>query len=356
MKLVLRWFPYGDDSVKLDQIRQIPGVSGVATHLTKIPAGDVWTMDEINMVKNEINAHGLEMEVIESLNIHEDIKKGLPSRDMYIDNYIVSMKNLAEAGVKCICYNFMPVMDWYRSNLMQPLPDGSTTMAYNHDEAVKLTLEAITSSMIEGSNDFSLPGWEPERFGKMAEDIKFYQNVSQEEFFANIKYFLDAVIPVAEQLDINFAVHPDDPPFPLFNLPKVVNNKESIDTYLNLNASKRNGLTLCTGSLGAGITNDVVDIANSFASRDKVHFVHLRNVKHTSDTDFYESSHLSSCGDLDMFAIVKALHDNGFDGYIRPDHGRMIWGEVGRPGYGLYDRALGAAYINGLWEAVTKLG
>ena len=209
MKLVLRWFPYGDDSVTLKQIKQIPGVSGVATHLTKIPVGDIWTMDEINLVKDEINSYGLEMEVIESLNIHEDIKKGLPSRDMLIDNYIVSMRNLAKAGVKCICYNFMPVMDWYRSNLAKELSDGSTAMAYSHKEAVQLTLEKITSSMIDGSHNFSLPGWEPERFAQMAEDIKFYQNVSSEEYFKNIKYFLDAVVPAAEELDINFAVHPE---------------------------------------------------------------------------------------------------------------------------------------------------
>ena len=355
MKLILLWFPYGDDSVTLNQIRQIPGITGVATHLTRIPVGEIWTMDEINLVKDEINSYGLEMEVIESLNIHEDIKKGLPSRDMLIDNYIESMKNLSKAGVKCICYNFMPVLDWYRSNLAKPLPDGSNSMAYNHEDAVKLTLEKITSSMINGSHDFSLPGWEPERFGQMAEDINFYQNVSSEEYFKNIKYFLDAVIPAAEELDINFAVHPDDPPMPLFNLPKVVNSKESIEKYLNLNASKRNGLTLCTGSLGAGVGNDVVDIAKTFTSEGKVHFVHLRNIKHISDNDFFESAHLSSEGDLDMLAIVKALYENGFDGYIRPDHGRMIWDEAGRPGYGLYDRALGACYINGLWEAVTKL-
>ncbi|MBR2549314.1 MAG: mannonate dehydratase [Clostridiales bacterium] len=355
MKLVLRWFPYGDDSVTLKQIRQIPGVSGVATHLTRIPVGDVWTMDEINLVKDEINSYGLEMEVIESLNIHEDIKKGLPSRDMLIDNYIESMRNLSKAGVKCICYNFMPVMDWYRSNLAKELPDGSNAMAYSHSVAMNLTLEKITSSMIDGSHNFSLPGWEPERFGQMAEDIKFYQNMSSEDYFNNIKYFLDAVIPVAEECDINFAVHPDDPPMPLFNLPKVVNSKESINKYLNLNTSKRNGLTLCTGSLGAGIHNDVPDIAKTFTSMGKVHFVHLRNVKHETENDFHESAHLSSCGDLDMLAIVKALYENGFDGYIRPDHGRMIWDEVGRPGYGLYDRALGATYINGLWEAVTKL-
>ncbi len=354
MKLVLRWFPNGDDSVTLDQIRQIPGVSGVATHLSDIPAGEVWTKDQIEHVKREVNSYGLEMEVIESLNIHEDIKKGLPSRDMYIDNYLVSMRNLAAAGVRCICYNFMPVLDWFRSDLASPLPDGSNTMAYSHEKALDLTLEKITHDMIDGAHNYSLPGWEPERFGKMAEDIKFYQNITSDQYFSNIKYFLDAVIPEAEELGINFAVHPDDPPTPLFNLPKVVNSKESIARYLDLNKSSANGLTLCTGSLGADLNNDVEDIARTFTGQGKVHFVHLRNVKHTTETDFYESGHLSSLGDLDMFAIIKALYENGFDGYIRPDHGRMIWGEVGRPGYGLYDRALGAAYINGLWEAVSK--
>lgn len=355
MKLVLRWYPYGDDTVTLDQIRQIPGISGVATFLTDIPAGEVWPLEKILALKNEINSYGLEMEVIESLNIHEDIKKGLSTRDMYIENYITSMKNLSEAGVKCICYNFMPVMDWFRSNLAKDLPDNSNTMAYSHKIASGLTLESLTKSMMDGSNNFSLPGWEPERFPKMAEDIKFYQNVSHEEYFKNIKYFLDAVIPYAEKYDIDFAVHPDDPPWPLFNLPKVVNNKESIETYLGLNNSKRNGLTLCTGSLGADLSNNVADMASEFTKAGKVHFVHLRNVKHVSETDFYESAHQSEYGDLDMFEIVKALYDNGFDGYIRPDHGRMIWGEKGRPGYGLYDRALGANYIKGLWEAISKL-
>ena len=354
MKMILRWFPNGDDTVTLEQIRQIPGVSGVATFLSDIPAGEIWPMERILAVKNEVNAAGLEMEVIESINVHEDIKKGLPTKDMYIDNYIKTMKNLADAGVKCVCYNFMPVLDWYRSDLYLPIEDGSLAMSYSHDFAKTLTLESMTESMINGSNNFTLPGWEPERFGKMAEDIAFYQNVSQEEYFKNIKYFLDAIIPAAEEFDLDFGVHPDDPPFPLFNLPKVVNNQESIRTYLKLHDSKRNGLTLCTGSLGANKNNDVPAIAAEFAAEGKVPFVHLRNVKHTSDTDFHESAHPSACGDLDMFAIIKALQDNGFDGYIRPDHGRAIWGEKGRPGYGLYDRALGATYLEGLWEACQK--
>lgn len=355
MKMILRWFPNGDDTVTLDQIRQIPGVSGVAVMLSHIPCGEVWSPEEIKKVKDEVNAAGLEMEVVESVNIHEDIKQGLPTRDQLIANYIETMKNLAEAGVKCICYNFMPVLDWYRSDLYMPLPDGSNCMAYCHEIAKTLTHESMTKAMMDGSNNLSLPGWEPERFAKMAKDIEFYQTITQEEYFENIKYFLDAIMPYAEEYGIDFGVHPDDPPYPMFNLPKVVNNAEAIRHYLELNPSKRNGLTLCTGSLGANPNNDVAAMAKEFASMGKVPFVHLRNVLHTGEGEFHESAHLSSCGSLDMFKIIEALYDAGFDGYIRPDHGRMIWGETGRPGYGLYDRALGACYINGLWEAVTKL-
>ena len=355
MKMILRWFPNGDDTVTLEQIKQVPGVSGVATMLPFIPVGEVWTNDVIKAVKDEVNNAGLEMEVIESVNVHEDIKKGLPSRDRLIENYIQTIKNLADNGVKCICYNFMPVMDWFRSELAHPMGDGANTMAYSHKEAVKFTPEYLSKSMLEGSNNLSLPGWEPERMDKFAADIEFYQNVSVDEYFKNIKYFLDAIIPAADQCDIDFGVHPDDPPWPLFNLPKVVNNKESIHRYLDLVDSKRNGLTLCTGSLGANPANNVVEIAKEFASAGKVPFVHLRNVKHTSPQDFFESAHLSECGDLDMFEILRTLYECGFDGYIRPDHGRMIWGETGRPGYGLYDRALGSNYILGMWEALNKL-
>ena len=226
MKMIFRWFPNGDDTVSLDQIRQIPGVSGVATFLSDVPAGEVWSYEEIRKVKQEINDAGLEMEVIESINIHEDIKKGLPSRDEYIANYIETMKRLHEEGVKCICYNFMPVMDWFRSDLYLPLEDGSYAMAYSHEAAQELTLQKMTESMIKGSNNFSLPGWEPQRFAAMAADIEFYQNVSSEEYFSNIKYFLDAIMPYAEEYDLDFGVHPDDPPFSLFNLPKVVNNQD----------------------------------------------------------------------------------------------------------------------------------
>lgn len=355
MKMILRWFPYGDDSVTLKQIKQIPGVSGVATCLPKIPVGEVWPLDILKDLRKTINDAGLEMEVIESVNIHEDIKKGLPTRDRYIENYQETLKNLREVGVKCLCYNFMPVIDWARSDLSFPAEDGSTVMAYRHEQVLKMNPAAMGEAMFSKARGYSLPGWEPERLSAMAADIAFYQNVTVEEYWKNMQYFLNAVIPVAEECGINMAIHPDDPPWPLYGLPKVITDAEHIRTFLSLHGSPANGLTFCTGSLGSSLENDLPAMAREFAGMGRVHFAHLRNVKHLTPVDFDESAHLSACGDLDMLAIVKALYDSGFDGYIRPDHGRMIWDEKARPGYGLYDRALGACYLEGLWEACEKL-
>lgn len=356
MKMVFRWFPNGDDSVSLSQIRQIPGVSGVAACMPQIPVGEVWPAEQIFAMRDEVNAAGLEMEVIESVNIHEDIKKGFPSRDRLIDNYIETVRRLHEAGVKCICYNFMPVMDWARSSLDYPLEDGSTAMSYEHELALKMNPNTFADKLLGSSCGYSLPGWEPERLPAMAADIEFYQSMDVEQYWGNMKYFLDALMPYAEKYDMNFAIHPDDPPWQLYGLPKVITGAETIRKFFELNGSVRNGLTLCTGSLGANVENDLPAMAAEFAGMGRVHFAHLRNVRHTAEKDFHETGHLSSCGDLDMFEIVRALHDNGFDGYIRPDHGRTIWGENNaRPGYGLYDRALGATYLNGLWEAVDKM-
>lgn len=353
MKMILRWFPDGDDSVTLQQIRQTPGVCGVATCLPKIPVGDVWPLERLQALRQEINAAGLEMEVIESVNIHEDIKKGLPTRDAYIANYIATLHNLHAVGVKCLCYNFMPVIDWARNDLAYPLEDGSTVMAYRHDEVVKLNPGTMADAMLGKSGGYSLPGWEPERLGQMATDIEFYQSMSVEQYWDNMRYFLDAVVPVAKQLDITLAIHPDDPPWPLYGLPKVITNAANIREFLALNQDNYNGLTFCTGSLGSSVDNDIPAMIREFGPR--IHFAHLRNVRHLSPRDFDEAAHLSACGDLDMFEVVRALHESGFDGYIRPDHGRMIWGEQARPGYGLYDRALGATYLHGLWEAISKM-
>lgn len=353
--MIMRWFPGGDDSVTLKQIKQVPGVSGVATCLPDVPVGEVWPLDRLIALKEEINNAGLEVEVIESVNIHEEIKKGLPTRDRYIENYIKTMANLAAIGVKCLCYNFMPVIDWARSDLATPLPDGSTVLSYRHEQVLKMNPAKIADVMLSQARGYSLPGWEPERLAAMAADIEFYQSMTPEDYWKNIKYFLAAVVPYAEKYGIKMAIHPDDPPWPLYGLPKLITNAEGIRTFLSLYDSVYNGLTLCTGSLGANPDNNLPALIREFTAQGRVHFAHIRNVKHHSSRDFDECAHLSSCGNLDMYAIVKAFYDNGFDGYIRPDHGRMIWEEKARPGYGLYDRALGVTYLLGLWEAISKM-
>ncbi len=354
MKMILRWFPGGDDSVSLWQIRQVPGVSGVATCLPDIPVGAVWPLDRLQALRSEVNAAGLSLEVIESVNIHEDIKKGLLTRDGYIQAYLDTLTHLREIGIKCLCYNFMPVLDWARSDLAHPLADGSTVLSYRHEEVLKMNPSAMADRMAEKALGYSLPGWEPERLNQMQADIEFYQSMSAEQYWQNMRYFLDAVIPHAQALDIRMAIHPDDPPWPLYGLPKVITGAENIRTFLSLYDSPANGLTLCTGSLGANRANDIPAIAREFSKANRIPFAHIRNIRHLTDRDFDEAAHPSPCGGLDMYEIVRALYETGFDGYIRPDHGRMIWGEKARPGYGLYDRALGVTYLLGLWEAISK--
>lgn len=354
MNMIMRWFPFGDDSVRLSHIRQVPGVTGVATCLPGVPVGEVWPLEMLRTLRDEIASFGLSMEVIESVNIHEDIKKGLPTRDRYIENYIKTLEHLSQVGVRCLCYNFMPVMDWARSDLAHPLLDGSTVMAYRHAEVLQMNPAKIGDALLSKSAGYSLPGWEPERLAAMAEDMRLYQQMDESTYWDNAKYFLDAVIPHAERLHINMAIHPDDPPWPLYGLPKVITSAENIRKYLALHDSPANGLTLCTGSLGANLANDIPAICAEFAAMGRVHFAHIRNVRHLSAQDFDECAHPSACGDLDMYAIVKALMDAGFNGYVRPDHGRMIFGERARPGYGLHDRALGIAYLLGLVEAIEK--
>ncbi len=355
MKTILRWFPDGDDSVTLKEIRQIPGISGVAACLPHIPVGEIWPLDRLKSLRDEINAYGLECEVIESVNIHEDIKKGLPSRDRYIDAYIATIRNLAAIGVRCLCYNFMPVMDWIRSDLAAPAADGSTVMEYIHDTVIHMSPDQLADAMSGKARGYSLPGWEPERIRLMQADIEFYRGMTQEDYWANLKYFLDAVVPAAEQCGVALAIHPDDPPWQLFGLPKVITNAENIRRFLSLNNSRYNGLTLCSGSLSADMDNDIPAMIREFGGMGRIHFAHVRNIRHTSPVDFQECAHMSACGDLDMFEIMRAYHDVGFDGYLRPDHGRMIWGEKARPGYGLYDRALGVQYLLGIREALEKM-
>ncbi len=349
MKMTFRW--YGPkDPVSLEKIRQIPGMTGVVTALYTIPVGEVWDMESILELKKMINDAGLEMEVIESVPVHEEIKLGSDKRDQLIENYIQTVRNLGKAGVKVICYNFMPVFDWVRSELKYVTEDGSNCLAYD-----QRTIDALDPK----KQTLSLPGWD-ESYTKAELDalLKRYEEVSEDKLFDNMVYFLKKLMPVCEECDVKMAVHPDDPPWSLFGLPRIITSEAQVDKLFAAVDSKYNGITLCTGSLGASRDNDLVKMAGKYAAMGRVHFLHARNIKFTEQEDgrlfFNESPHPTECGSLDIYGILKALNDNGFEGYTRPDHGRNIWGEDGKPGYGLYDRALGATYLFGLWEAITK--
>jgi mannonate dehydratase len=349
MKMTFRW--YGEnDPVTLEKIRQIPSMSGVVTALYSIPVGEAWDLPSILAQKKLANDAGLEMEVIESVPIHEDIKLGAPTRDRLIDNYIKTIRNLGKAGVKVICYNFMPVFDWVRSELAYKTADGSDCLAYDQN-----TVDALDPR----KQSLSLPGWD-ESYSKeeLSALLRRYESVDAEQLFQNMVYFLTALMPACKESGIKMAVHPDDPPWGLFGLPRIISSEAGIDRLFTAVDNVANGITLCTGSLGAGRDNDLVKMAAKYARMGRVHFVHARNIRFLEQPDgklfFHESPHPTECGSLDIYGILRALYENGFDGYIRPDHGRNIWGESGKPGYGLYDRALGAVYLSGIWEALEK--
>ncbi|ATF90383.1 mannonate dehydratase [Burkholderia gladioli] len=339
-----RW--YGDaDPVSLQYIRQIPGVTQIVSAVYDEPVGEVWPLAKIEALKARIEAAGLHFEVVESVPVHEDIKLGKPSRDRLIANYQQTLRHLAAAGIRVVCYNFMPVFDWTRTELARTLEDGSTCLAFSTAEVER----------IDPAEGISLPGWDSSyQPGQLQALLAEYREIDEARLWANLEYFLKAIVPVAAECGIRMAIHPDDPPRPIFGLPRIVKNRDDLARILKAVDHPANGLTLCSGSLGAGPQNDVEALVREFGAMGRIHFAHIRNVKITPEGDFEESAHLSSCGSLDIAAIVKAYHDTGFTGYVRPDHGRMIWGETGKPGYGLYDRALGAVYLNGLWEALQK--
>lgn len=341
MKMTFRW--YGEsDCIPLSYIRQIPNMSGVVTAVYDVPVGEVWPCEKIARLKELCEQAGLEMEVIESVPVHEDIKLGKPSRDRLIANYAETIRNLGKFGVRCICYNFMPVFDWFRTDLHYVQKNGAVCLAYKEADFQKLD-----------KHNLRLPGWDesytPEELGGL---LKEYENISHEQLFENLVYFLNGIMPACDETGINMAIHPDDPPWDIFGLPRIVTGAESYEKMINAVPNIHNGFTFCTGSLGAGRFNDLPKMAEKYAKR--IYFAHLRQLKFVNKTDFYENGHQTKDGNVDIYAIVKALEENGFTGYVRPDHGRNIWGEEGKPGYGLYDRALGAAYLSGLFEAVRK--
>lgn len=345
MKLSFRW--YGkDDPVKIEYIRQIPNMHSIVTAIYDVPVGEVWSIEKIKNLKEEVERSGLKFEVIESVPVHEDIKLGLSSRDKYIENYKENIKNLGKAGVKVICYNFMPVFDWTRTQLDKILDDGSTALVY-----YKKQLEDMNPL----TGELSLPGWDSSYTKEELKDVfEQYSEVNEEDLWDNLEYFLKEIIPVAEKYDVKMAIHPDDPPWSIFGLPRIIATEEKLDRFLKLVDSEYNGLTFCTGSLGCASFNDVTKMIDKYSAQGRIHFMHIRNIKLLPDGSFEECAHYSPEGSLDIVEIMKVLYKNSFDGYIRPDHGRMIWGETGRPGYGLYDRALGAMYLTGIWETLEK--
>ncbi len=352
MEMTLRYYGKNFDTVKLEHIFQIPGVKGVITTLYDTTPGQVWTREAIQSLKKEVSDAGGHISGIESVNVHDAIKAGTAERDFYIDNYIETLENLGKEDIHLVCYNFMPVFDWTRSELARKRPDGSTVLAYNKKDVEAIKPEEMFDSIKNNSNGTVMPGWEPERMEKIKELFQLYKDIDEEKLFENLCYFLKRIMPVCNKYDIKMAIHPDDPAWSVFGLPRIIINQKNIERMLKAVDDVHNGITFCSGSYGTNLENDLPGMIRAFKGR--IHFAHVRNLKFNSPDDFEEACHLSSDGSFDMYEIMKALYDIGFTGPIRPDHGRMIWGEVAMPGYGLYDRALGACYLQGLWEAIEK--
>ncbi|HEX2716538.1 MAG TPA: mannonate dehydratase [Gemmatimonadaceae bacterium] len=345
MRLTFRWFGV-DDRIPLAYIRQIPGVSGIVSALYDVPVGATWPADSIARLRETIERAGLELAVIESIPVHEDIKLGRPTRDRLVDAYCASVSNMGAAGVPVLCYNFMPIFDWTRTDLAMPLPDGSNALAYDHAALSRIDLS-------RGTGD--LPGWATAYSAtELAALLAAYRDVDEERLWENLAWFLERVVPVAEEAGVRMAIHPDDPPWSIFGLPRIITSGPALERFIDLVDSPANGVTFCTGSLGAAPANDLPAMIRRIGGRGRIHFAHCRNVVVTGDRRFHESPHPSATGDVDMLEVLRALRETGFAGPMRPDHGRMIWGETGRPGYGLYDRALGGMYLYGLWEALAR--
>ena len=345
MKLSFRW--YGDtDPVSLKYISQIPGMRSIVSAVYDVKPGEVWPEEALKTMKEQGENNGLVFDVVESIPVHEDIKLGKPDADHLLDVYCENIRRCAKYGVKCVTYNFMPVFDWTRTQLDKEARDGSTSLVMYWEQMKGLD---------PLKDDIHLPGWDSSYTQEeVRELISAYGEIGEEGLWRNLERFLKKVIPVAEECGVRMAIHPDDPPYPIFGLPRIITCEENLDRMLSIVDSPANSLCLCTGSLGCAESNDIPKMVEKYAKADRIAFMHIRNVKILEDGSFEERAHLSSCGSLDIYKIVKALADNDFDGYVRPDHGRMIWGETGKPGYGLFDRALGAAYINGLFEACEK--
>ncbi len=343
MIFTLRWFG-PDDPVTLTSLRQVPGLDGLVTALPEVPAGAVWTPTMIAARQQGLAEHGFAWTVVESLPVSEAIKLAGAERDEHVAAWCDSLRNLAAAGIRTVCYNFMPVFDWIRTDFAMPLPDGSNAMSYAHADLARFDFSDGMERLAAWAQGYS--GAELDALFRRAREV------GEKRLFEHLVAFLEDVVPVAESVGVRLALHPDDPPWPVFGLPRIVSDAAAIARVMNAVDSPANGLTFCTGALGASAANDLVAMAERFAER--IAFVHARNVRRTGERDFHEVAHHPSAGDVDLLGVFERLVSVGVDVPLRPDHGRMLWGERAIPGYGLFDRSLGLSYLQGMVAALER--
>ncbi|MCP9754040.1 mannonate dehydratase [Lacihabitans sp. CCS-44] len=391
----MRWFG-PNDPVSLMDIRQ-SGCAGVVSALHQIAVGEVWTEAEILeriaiIEKDNDKFSELKWSVVESLPVHEDIKKGLPTREKFIENYKISLQNLAKCGIKTVCYNFMPVLDWSRTKLDYTMPDGAKALrfvwidfaafdlfilkrpeaqnAYNEETkaAAKVRFECMNEAEkaeLQNTVLLGLPGsmeaFHLETFQGL---LNNYAKIGADELRENLHYFVSQVAPFAQELGINLCIHPDDPPFPLLGLPRVVSTEQDLEMLMNASPVKANGITFCTGSLGVRADNDLVTMARKFA--DRIHFVHLRTTKRETEYDtlvFHEAAHLA--GDVDMYGVIfeiikeekRRIGQDDAQIPMRPDHGHQMLDDLQKttyPGYSAIGRLKGLAEIRGMELAISR--
>ncbi len=384
MEKTWRWFGK-NDKITLAMLRQI-GVEGIVTALHDVPNGEVWTLEAINDLKEYIESYGLRWSVVESLPVCEAIKYGGPERDALIENYKVSLANLGKAGVKTVCYNFMPVLDWARTELDHPWADGSTSLYFNrvkfvyfdcyilcrpgaeadytaeelaaaaemHKTITDEERRALVDTIIVKTQGFvngNISERDADPVSRFRELLALYDGIDRDTLRENMRYFLSAVMPVCEEYGVNMCVHPDDPPCQLLGLPRIVTCDEDIAWFLNAVDNPHNGLTFCCGSLSAGIQNDVPALARKYASR--THFVHLRSTDVLPNGDFIEADHLK--GRANLIEVVRIFERENPGVPMRVDHGRTMLGDEDRgynAGYSFHGRMMGLAQMDGVMAVV----